>query len=64
MKGMVEQRMRDAIKSIGSVWYTAWVNAGQPDLNSLLEPSPTNAAIVEEPAQAKPLKNKIRDHEN
>jgi len=32
MKGMVEERMRDAILSIGSVWYTSWVDAGQPDL--------------------------------
>jgi len=33
MNGMVEERMRDAIKSIGSVWFTAWVDAGQPDLD-------------------------------
>lgn len=32
MGGMVEQRMRDNIQSIGSVWFTAWVNAGQPKL--------------------------------
>ena len=36
LDGMVEQRMRDAILSIGSVWYTAWVNAGQPNLRQLL----------------------------
>lgn len=32
MQGMVEKRMQDAILAIGSVWYSAWVDAGQPDL--------------------------------
>lgn len=32
MNGMVERRMNAAIISLGSFWYTAWVNAGQPDL--------------------------------
>ena len=32
---MVERRMRQAISSVASFWYTAWVNAGQPDLSSL-----------------------------
>lgn len=35
MEGMVEKRMRDAILSIASCWYTAWVDAGQPDLRDL-----------------------------
>lgn len=35
MQGMVEERFRAAILSIGSVWYTCWVDAGQPDLNRL-----------------------------
>lgn len=33
LNGMVERRMRDAIITAGSLWYTAWVNAGKPDLN-------------------------------
>ncbi|MCH2084593.1 MAG: zinc dependent phospholipase C family protein [Saprospiraceae bacterium] len=32
MDGMVERRMRDAVRSIGSAWYTAWIDAGQPDM--------------------------------
>ena len=32
---MVERRMRLAIVSVASFWYTAWVNAGQPDLRGL-----------------------------
>jgi hypothetical protein len=33
--GMVEARMQDAILAVGSAWYTAWVDAGQPDLSNL-----------------------------
>jgi hypothetical protein len=33
LNGMVERRMRDAIITVGSLWYTAWVNAGKPDLS-------------------------------
>jgi hypothetical protein len=33
IEGMVERRMRAAIITIGSLWYTAWVNAGKPDLS-------------------------------
>lgn len=35
MKGMVERRMRQSIFAVASFWYTAWVNAGQPDLTKL-----------------------------
>jgi len=35
MKGMVERQMRRAVKNVGDFWYTAWVNAGQPDLYRL-----------------------------
>ncbi len=35
LNGMVERRMRQSIAAIASFWYTAWVNAGQPDLKKL-----------------------------
>lgn len=35
MNDMVERRMRQSILSVASFWYTAWVNAGQPDLKSI-----------------------------
>ena len=35
LNGMVERRMKLAIQSIASFWYTAWVNAGQPNLKDL-----------------------------
>lgn len=37
MDGMVERRMRQSIFAISSFWYTAWVNAGQPDLKGLVK---------------------------
>jgi NAD-dependent oxidoreductase involved in siderophore biosynthesis len=36
LNGMVERRMRQSIHATASIWYTAWVNAGQPDLQSLV----------------------------
>ena len=35
LNGMVERRMRLSVFSVASFWYTAWVNAGQPDLKAL-----------------------------
>jgi hypothetical protein len=36
LKGMIERRMRQSIYAVASFWYTAWVNAGQPDLTKLI----------------------------
>jgi hypothetical protein len=36
LDGMVERRMRQSIFAVASFWYTAWINAGQPDLKPLL----------------------------
>ncbi len=36
LKGMVEDRFTTTILSLGSIWYTAWVDAGQPDLIEIL----------------------------
>ena len=35
LDGMIERRMRQSISSVASFWYTAWVNAGQPDLKDI-----------------------------
>lgn len=35
LNGMVERRMRRAIHATSSLWYTAWIRAGQPDLSAL-----------------------------
>jgi|ERR1019366_6929106 hypothetical protein len=35
LKGMVEKQMRASIVNVADFWYTAWVNAGKPNLNDL-----------------------------
>lgn len=35
LNGMVERRMKDSIRRVASFWYTAWVDAGKPNLASL-----------------------------
>jgi hypothetical protein len=35
LNGMVERRLRASVFAVASFWYTAWVNAGQPDLKNL-----------------------------
>ncbi|MCP9750404.1 zinc dependent phospholipase C family protein [Ferruginibacter sp. HRS2-29] len=37
LDGMIERRMRQSISAIASFWYTAWINAGQPDLKPLVK---------------------------
>ncbi|HZY35376.1 MAG TPA: zinc dependent phospholipase C family protein [Mucilaginibacter sp.] len=53
LHGMIEKRMRTSILSVGSYWYSAWVDAGQPDLDKLIKQplSPTQ-------------KNEIANEEN
>ena len=36
LNDMVERRMRQSIYAVASFWYTAWVDAGQPDLSHLI----------------------------
>ncbi|MFM7710142.1 MAG: zinc dependent phospholipase C family protein [Ferruginibacter sp.] len=39
LDGMVERRMRLSIFSVASFWYTAWVDAGQPNLDDWNQPA-------------------------
>jgi hypothetical protein len=47
LQGMVERRMRQSIFAVASFWYTAWVNAGQPDLKNLSDKTFTGQDIKE-----------------
>jgi hypothetical protein len=47
LNNMVERRMRQSIYSVASFWYTAWVNAGQPDLKQLKNVAFTEADLKE-----------------
>jgi hypothetical protein len=47
LDGMIERRMRQSIECTASFWYTAWVNAGQPDLKGLTKQKFTEADAKE-----------------
>ena len=36
LNGMVQRKMRSSVLSVGSFWFSAWVDAGQPDLGRLI----------------------------
>ncbi len=66
LSGMVEARLQASIRAIGSSWYTAWVDAGQPRLSTLGEYRPTVAEAREMEELEKEVKggaNKGRPHE-
>ncbi|WP_143961970.1 zinc dependent phospholipase C family protein [Litoribacter populi] len=59
LDGQVERHMKRSIKMIADFWYTAWVDAGQPDLDSLIQHStPAEEVIPTERAI------QTREHEN
>ena len=35
LNGMIERRARASIELVGSLWYTCWLDAGQPDLSNI-----------------------------
>jgi hypothetical protein len=57
LAGMVESQMQKAIMAISSSWYTAWVDAGQPDLSKLSESVPEIESKKEEMMVEKAIKN-------
>ena len=66
LKGMVEARMRSAILVTGSYWYTAWVDAGQPDLKRLIDHKPAPEELIARQAELEAWKKKTfeaRNHE-
>jgi hypothetical protein len=46
LNGMVERQMQRSVKAIGDLWYTAWVDAGQPDLRALIDYTPSPAELL------------------
>jgi hypothetical protein len=57
LNGMVEKQMRKAILKVGSYWYTAWVDAGQPNLKNLIKVEPS----LEEQTALKIQAEKIKE---
>lgn len=67
LNGMIERRMRAAIKMTGDFWYTAWVDAGQPNLKVLIDYTPSEDVLAArrwEIEQWKQKTIKSREHEN
>jgi len=65
LSGMVERRMRAAIIMTGSLWYTAWVDAGQPDIKRLIEYTPSEEEIQKRRLELEAWKDRkvaSRDH--
>lgn len=47
MHGMVERQMRISILEVGSYWFSAWVDAGQPDLDKLIDKNINTTALAQ-----------------
>lgn len=45
IRGQVERRMRLSIITVGSAWYTCWVNAGKPDLDKIGDKSISDSLL-------------------
>jgi hypothetical protein len=66
LNNMVQKRMRASIKTIGSFWFSAWVDAGQPDIQLLIHYQPTEKELKERRDNLAHWKEKIferRPHE-
>jgi hypothetical protein len=66
LSGMVERRMRACVKSIGNLWFSAWVDAGQPELQLLIDYKPSEQELQQRRAELIEWKKqnfKTRPHE-
>jgi hypothetical protein len=67
LDGMVERQMRVCIRRVGSFWYSAWVDAGQPDMIRLIDYKPTEEELKKNRAEVEAWKDEVykaRGHEN
>jgi hypothetical protein len=51
LQGQVERRMKGSIAMVGDLWYTCWINAGQPDLSEVALRRMSEADKKEEAAE-------------
>lgn len=65
LNGQVQRRLRATIQMVGDFWYTAWVDAGQPNLDELLKKqlSPEELKELELDNSAPNPNIKTRQHE-
>jgi hypothetical protein len=59
LSGMVERQMRAAILCIGSFWYTAWVEAGQPDIQRWVDYTPSEEELEKSRKEAELWKQRL-----
>jgi S1/P1 Nuclease len=65
LDGQIERRMKSAVISIGSFWYTAWIDAGQPDLSKMMGNSPRNDLdTLGVGVEKSDIRLRIREHDN
>jgi hypothetical protein len=67
LNGMVERQMQRSVKSVGDLWFTAWVDAGQPDLKKVINYRPTEEELAQRQGELKAWKEvmyKPRAHED
>lgn len=67
LNGMVERQMRKAIRMVGDFWYTCWIDAGQPDLDRLIEFEFSEEELEERKTELREWKKKryeSREHES
>jgi len=64
MRGMVEERMRNSIWAIGSSWYTAWVDAGQPEFEflNMKSSNDTPSLYTGPPETSRSMKKRLHDN--
>ncbi len=66
LSGMVERQFRASIKMTADLWYSAWVDAGQPDLKKLIDYHSTEEELKKNQEELKKWKEehlKGREHE-
>lgn len=66
LHGMVERQMRRSVKLVGDFWYTCWIDAGQPDLDRLINFELTEEELEQKRRELESWKEKTfqsRQHE-
>jgi hypothetical protein len=67
LSGMVQRQLRASVKMTGDVWFTAWVEAGQPDLKALIDYKPSSEELARRKRELLLWKQRsiqTRDHES
>jgi hypothetical protein len=67
LSGMVERQFRASVKMTGDIWYTAWIDAGQPNLKELINYRPSEEELEKRKQELLLWKERViksREHES